>query len=174
MNSDNALGCMWTGVLAVCLIIFASFSFGAPVLSGAGLSWDNSAWINQETQRTERERIQAARDIRIEQERGEAVQAFVTEAGRALVIVAVVVGAAKTLPPIVASLATAIASAFAAWAARPHRPAAPPATVVMLAAPTLQAEPQARLEWSEDDGVWVIVNDRTMTVRLLTDGQHRS
>jgi hypothetical protein len=44
----------------------------------------------------------------------------------------------------------------------------------MLAAPTLQAEPLARLEWSDDDGAWVIVNDRTMTVRLLEDRQRRT
>lgn len=189
MVSDNALGCMWAGVLIVAAILLASFAFGAPVLSNDGLSWDNSGWINRETQRTERERIQANRDIRIEQERGETVQAFVAVAGQTLVIVAVAMGAAKALPPIVASIAGAIASAFAAWAARPHRPAAVQRIEVrmsfeqarLLAQPHLRALPGSRLEWidgEEIDGAWVqgwsVVDDAREIVRplQLTDSRH--
>lgn len=190
-SSDNALGCMWAVVIGVAAILFASFAFGAPVLTGDGLSWDNSGWINRETQRTERERIQANRDIRIEQERGKTVQAFVAVAGQTLVIVAVAVGVAKALPPIVASIATAIASAFAAWAARPHRPAAVQRIEVhmsfeqarLLAQPHLRALPGSRLEWidgEEIDGAWVqgwsVVDDARAIVRplQLTDSQHRA
>lgn len=167
MNSDNALGCMWVAVIGACVLIFASFAFGAPVITGGGLAWDNSAWMNREAQRTERERIQANRDIAIERERGETVQAFVEVAGQALIIVAIVAGLSRALPPMVASLA----GAFAAWAARPHRPVAPPQQIIVMAAPYLEAMREARLEYDPRAGAWVVYSDATETVHYLTDSQ---
>lgn len=157
--TDNALGCMWAGVLAALLIVFASMALGAPIISGDGLAWDTSAAINREAQRTQRN-LQDNLTRRRESDNWHAT-------AQQWAVVAAAVGG-------LAALGWTVQRSVAAWAARPHRPVAPPATVVMLAAPTLQAEPQARLEWSDEDGAWVIVNDRTMTVRLLTDGQHRS
>lgn len=157
-SSDNALGCMWVAVLGACVLIFASLTFGEPVLSGAGLSWDNSATFAREAARTERNYQDNLTRRRESDNWHDSLQELATVAG--------VVG-------VVLALGWTVQRSVAAWAARPHRPVAPPATVVMLAAPTLQAEPLARLEWSDEDGAWVIVNDRTMTVRLLEDRQHR-
>lgn len=184
-NDDRALSWFWGWLLAIAFVLAVAVGCGAPVINSNGLSWDNSAWINAQQQKTERERIQANRDIRIEQERGETVQAFVEVAGQALIIVAIVFGMAKALPPIVASLA----AAFAAWAARPHRQAAPASITVNItyqqaldaARPHLLALPDAKLEWidgAEIDGAWVegwaVVDDEAAIVRplQLTDSQH--
>jgi hypothetical protein len=186
MNSDNGgLGRAFTVLLLVLAIMIGVAACGAPVIDRNGLSWDNSLWANREAQRTERERIQANRDIRIEAQRSETMQAFLETAGKALIVAAIVFGMAKALPPIVASLATA----FAAWAARPHRTAGVQQIEVRisyeqaqrLAQPHLAALPDARLEWidgAEIDGVWVagwaVVDDVEEIVRplQLTDSQH--
>jgi hypothetical protein len=158
MSGNNGLGCLWAGVLVVAAILFAALAFGAPNVGEFGLSWDNSAALAREAQRTERTRIEAARDIRLEEERG--------ETARQVVGVLAIVGG-------IAVAGWTVQRSVTAWAARPHRPVAPPPVVVMLAAPTLAAEPQARLEWSEDDSAWVIVNERTETVKLLEDRTQR-
>lgn len=156
-------------VLAIVLVLAVAVGCGAPVINGSGLSWDNSGWINAQNQKTQRERIQANRDVRVAEEWNGTMQIVGTTA---LQIGAVCVGlwaAAKTLPAIFGSLATM----FAAWAARPHRPVAqPPPVIVMMAAPELAAAPEARLELSKDEG-WVIVNPRTQTVKLLEDHTRR-
>ena len=187
MNSHND-GAIWRAfllALSVLAIMIGVAACGAPIINSNGLSWDNSAWINREAQRTERERIQANRDIRIEAQRSETMQQFTTVAGQALIVAAIVFGMAKTLPPIVASLTTA----FAAWAARPHRSAGVQQIEVRisyeqaqrLAQPHLAALPAARLEWidgEEIDGAWVcgwaVVDDVEEIVRplQLTDSQH--
>ena len=187
MDSEND-GAIWRAfllALSVLAITAGVAACGAPVINSSGLSWDNSAWINAQNEKTERERIQANRDIRIEEQRSETTQAFLEVAGKALIVVAIVFGMAKTLPPIVASIATA----FAAWAARPHRSAGVQQIEVRisyeqaqrLAQPHLAALPAARLEWidgEEIDGAWVygwaVVDDVEEIVRplQLTDSRH--
>lgn len=187
MDSDND-SAIWRAfllALSVLAITVGVAACGAPVINPSGLSWDNSLWANREAQRTERERIQANRDIRIEAQRSETMQAFLEVAGKALIVGAIVFGLAKALPPMVASLA----AAFAAWAARPHRSAGVQQIEVRisyeqaqrLAQPHLAALPAARLEWidgEEIDGAWVygwaVVDDVEEIVRplQLTDSQH--
>lgn len=187
MNSDNDSAIWRTFWLAVLVLAVTAgvAACGAPVIDRNGLSWDNSLWANREAQRTERERIQANRDIRIEEQRSETLQAFLEAAGKALIVAAIVFGLAKALPPMVASLA----AAFAAWAARPHRPVGVQQIEVrisyeqaqQLARPHLAALPDARLEWiagEEIDGAWVcgwaVVDDVEEIVRplQLTDSRH--
>lgn len=165
MDESRGGGFPWLVVLAVVFVLAVAIGCGAPVVNGGGLSWDNSGWINAQNQKTARERIQANRDIRVAEEWNGTMREVGTVVAQVGAVCVGLWAAAKTIPAIFASLATA----FAAWAARPHRPAAPPPTIVMLAAPTLAAAPEARLEWSEDDGAWVIVNDRTQTVKLLLE-----
>jgi hypothetical protein len=94
-----------------------------------------------------------------------------------LQVAAICVGlyaASKTIPAIFAS----IAAMFAAWAARPHRPQAPPQQIIVMAAPMLSAEPSATVEWVEeaDYSGWALVNPRTQTLcpLQLTDSQRRN
>lgn len=169
MDSEND-GAIWRAfllALSVLAITVGVAACGAPVINSSGLSWDNSLWANREAQRTERERIQANRDIRIEAQRSETMQAFLEVAGKALIVGAIVFGLAKALPPMVASLA----AAFAAWAARPHRPVAPPPQIIVMAAPYLEAMRGGRLEYDPADG-WMVVSDATQTVKLLEDKRH--
>lgn len=187
MDSENDSAIWRTFWLAVLVLAITAgvAACGAPVIDRNGLSWDNSLWANREAQRTERERIQANRDIRIEAQRSETMQAFVEAAGKALIVTAIVFGMAKALPPIASSLATA----FAAWAARPHRTAGVQQIEVRisyeqaqrLAQPHLAALPGSQMEWIDGawiDGAWVegwaVVDDEREIVRplQLTDSQY--
>lgn len=183
MNSDNALGCMWAAVLSVFMILFASFAFGAPVLTANGLSWDNSTWTTAQIEKTKREQIQATRDIRVAEEWNATMQVVGTTA---LKIAAVCFGAwaaSKALPAIVAS----IVGAFAAWAARPHRPQQRIEVhlsyddAMRLARPHLAAIPDATVEWiDEADGKpinsWAVVSPSHRLIKRLqlTDSQHKN
>ena len=164
MSGNNGLGCMWIGVLVIAAILFAALAFGAPNVGEFGLSWDNSAALAREAQRTERTRIEANRDIRLEEERGETT--------RQVVGVLAVLGG-------IAVAGWTIQRVAVAWAARPHRPAVqPPAQIVIMAAPMLEAEPTAFLDWIDQDGYtgWGVKNPRTMDIvplRLPGNGQRR-
>jgi hypothetical protein len=181
-NSDGGVGpFLWISVVGVLLVgALLSGACGAPIIDSGGLSWDNSGWINAQNQKTERERINANRDIRVAEEWNGTMQVVGTTT---LQVAAICVGlwaASKTIPAIFASIATM----FAAWAARPHRPAAPANITVNItyqqalaaARPILLAQPDARLEWVEEDDVtgWAIINERFGTLRPLelTDSQH--
>jgi hypothetical protein len=175
VNGDGGLGgCLWAIVLGAMLVGFVVVGFGGvPNVSSIGLTWDNSGWINAQNQKTERERINANRDIRVAEEWNATMQIVGTTT---LQVAAICVGlwaASKTIPAIFAS----IAAMFAAWAARPHRPQAPPQQIIVMAAPMLSAEPSATVEWVEEADYrgWALVNPRTQTLQplQLTDSQRR-
>lgn len=177
MNENNNGGCLWLPVLAVAIVLAIAAGCGAPVLNSKGLSWDTSAWTNAQNQRTERERIQANRDIRIAEERGKTTEFVVGMLARALVIVAAVFAAAKSIPPVFGSLATA----FAAWAARPHRSQRIEVHITyeqarQIAQPHLLALPGSHLEWLDEEDIcgWAVVDDRLQIVKplQLTDNQY--
>ncbi len=172
MDAENnrALSWMWGWVLAIVFVLAVAVGCGAPVINGSGLSWDNSGWVNAQNQRTERERIQANRDVRVAEEWNGTMQIVGTTLAQVGAVCVGLWAASKTIPAVFGSLATM----FTAWAARPHRPVAPPPVIVMMAAPELAAAPEARLEWSRDDQAWVIINDRTETVKLLEDRTRRA
>ena len=149
---NNNSGCTWVGALVAGIVLFAALAFGAPDVSSIGLSWDNSATIAREAQRTERARIEARRDTELGAQRTEAVQ------GLAVVLA------------IVGSLAVAgwsVQRSVTAWAARPHRPAPPP-QVVMLAAPYLAQMEDARMDYDAKAGAWVVYSPKSETVKYLT------
>lgn len=166
-ENDSAIWRAFVLLLAVLAIVVGVAACGAPVINSSGLSWDNSLWANREAQRTERERLRLAAETRRAIEREETARIMSDNMMTTFQWLAVVGGIVGGL----AVVGWATQRSVAAWAARPHRPVVqPPAQIVVMAAPELAAAPEARLEWSDDDGAWVIVNDRTMTVRLLTDG----
>lgn len=157
--SDNN-GCFPGVILLVLAILIGSVLVGGPVLSSTGLSWDNSAAINREAQRTERTRIEAARDVRIAEERGETTRQFA-------VMLAIVGG--------VVAVAWATTRSIQAVAARPHRPVVVPPQIIMVAQPILDAELSARLEWVDERDFqgWAIINPRTQERLLIEDKQAR-
>ena len=120
------------------------------------------------------ERIQANRDVRVAEEWNATMQIV---GQTALQIGAICVGlwaASKVIPAVFASIATM----FAAWAARPHRPVAqPPAQIIVMAAPYLESDRTARVEQIEADGYrgWAVLYPRTerFVPLQLIDGQHR-
>lgn len=155
MNDNN--GCLPAAlVLALCVIIGGVLIGGAPNVAALGLSWDSSAAI-------------ARSDARVEMNREDNITKREQSENNRIVAErwATVVGVVG----VVLALAWAAQRGIVAWAARPHRPAEVPAMIMMLAAPELAAEPRAWVEWSEEDGSWVIVNPRTETVKLLEDRQ---
>lgn len=161
--NDNGTGCLTTAGVAAVVILFAALAFGAPILSSAGLSWDNSAAIAREEQRTERTRINAQRDVRVAEEQG--------ETARQVAIAVAVVGA-------FGAAAWATTRSVEAWAARPHRPQAqaypqlqPPQHIIVMARPHLAAMRDARLVFDDQAGAWVVVSDVTETAHYLTDGR---
>lgn len=152
MSDNNSGGCLAVALVMAVGVVLAGFAIGGPNIAAIGLSWDSSAAIARTNARVEmnlQDNITRRRDS--DNWHATAQQ------------VAMVAGAVG----VVLAVGWAAQRSVTAWAARPHRSAAPPATIVMLAAPTLAAAPEARLEWSEEDGAWVIVNDRTQTIKLL-------
>lgn len=158
MSNNN--GCLPGVVLLVLAILIVGGCVGAPVLSSSGLSWDNSAAINREAQRTERARIEAARDVRIAEDWGETTR-------QVAVMLAIVGG--------VLVVAWATTRSIQAVAARPHRPVVVPPQIIMVAQPILDAERSARLEWvnERDFQGWAIINPRTRERLLIEDKQAR-
>lgn len=183
MDSDNDSAIWRTFFLSICAlaIVAGVAACGAPVINSSGLSWDNSIWTTAQTERTKREQIQADRDVKVAQEWNATMQTVGTTA---LQVGAVCVGlwtASKALPAIVAS----IAGAFAAWAARPHRPQQRIEVhlsyddAMRLARPHLAAIPDASVEWVDDvDGnpvnSWAVVSPSMRLIKplQLTDSQH--
>lgn len=164
MSDNNGCGMPLAMLLALAILIGAVF-IGGPVISGSGLSWDNSATIAHTNARLEAERLRQSQETARVREREQTAR--ITSDNMMTTIQWLAVAGALVGAVFVAGWATQ--RSVSAWAARPHRPAAPPATIVMLAAPTLAAAPEARLEWSEEDDAWAIVNDRTQTIKLLED-----
>ncbi len=154
MSDSNSLGCMWVVVLGVALILFASAAFGAPVVSSMGLAWDNSAAIARTNARVEMNRQDNITRLQESENWHETAQQAAVIGG--------VVG-------VVGLVVWAVQRSVTAWAARPHRPAAPPAVIVMLAAPELLAAPEAYLGYREDDDTWAVINPRTGIVKRLED-----
>lgn len=163
--SDNG-GCgVGLAMLAIMAVLIAVVAIGAPVITGDGLAWDSSATIARTNARLEAERVRAAAETRQAIEREETARIMSDNMMATIQWLAV----AGALVGVVFIAGWAVQRGVAAWAARPHRPVAPPPIIVMLAAPELAAEPRARLEWSDDDQCWVVVNPRTETVKLLED-----
>lgn len=156
MSDSNSLGWMWAVVLGVGLILFAALAFGAPLVSGDGLAWDNSAAIARTNARVEMNRQD---NITARQE---------SENWHATAQQAAVVGG---IVGVIGLLGWTVQRSIAAWAARPHRPVAPAPSqvIVMLAAPELAAAPEAYLGYNEDNDTWAVVNPRTGSVKLLED-----
>lgn len=162
--NDNGTGCLTTAGVAAVVILFAALAFGAPILSSAGLSWDNSAAIAREEQRTERTRINAQRDVRVAEEQG--------ETARQVAVALAVVGA-------FGAAAWATTRSVEAWAARPHRPQAqtypqlqpPPQHIIVMARPYMAAMRDARLLFDDEAGAWAVVSDVTETAHYLTDSR---
>ena len=155
MSDSNSLGCMWVVVLGVALILFASAAFGAPVVSSMGLAWDNSAAIARTNARVEMNR-QDNITRRQESENWH-------ETAQQAAVIGGVVG-------VVGLVVWAVQRSVTAWAARPHRPApAPPQVIVMLAAPELEAAPEAYLGYNDDNKTWAVVNPRTGIVKRLEE-----
>lgn len=183
MASDNALGCLWVVGLAALLLLFAALAFGAPNIGADGLWWDNSAAIARTDARVEMNYQDNLTRRRESDNWHETTQIVGTTALQVAVICVGLWAAAKALPPIFASLATA----FAAWAARPHRPAATNIHLRIsydqaqrLAQPHLLAMPGSRLEWIDGEYIdgafvkgWAVVDDEREIVRplLLEDRQ---
>lgn len=165
-DNDSAIWRMFWLAVLVLAITAGVAACGAPVLNSSGLSWDNSLWANREAQRTERERLRLAAETRQAMEREETARIMSDNMMTTLqwfVVGGVVVGA-------IGLAGWATQRSVAAWAARPHRPAAPPQQIIVMAHPHLMAQgPDARLEWVEEDDYrgWAIVNDRLLTVRPL-------
>lgn len=158
--SDNNSGCLPGVLLLVLAILIGSVLVGGPVLSSAGLSWDNSAALQREAQRTERNR----QDNITARHNSDNWHATAQQ-------VAVVVGAVGAL----VAVAWATVRGVQAWAARPHRPVVVPPQIIMVAQPILDAERSARLEWinERDFQGWAIINPRTQERLLIEDKQAR-
>ncbi len=155
MSDDNSLGCMWVGVLVVAAILFAALAFGAPNVDAFGLAWDNSAAIARTNAQIEMNR-QDNITARLESENWHAT-------AQQVAVVGGIVG-------VVALFGWTVQRIGVAWAARPHRPAPSPSQViVMLAAPELEAAPEAYLGYNEDNDTWAVVNPRTGSVKLLEE-----
>lgn len=176
MDSENDSAIWRTFWLAVLVLAITAgvAACGAPVLNSSGLSWDNSLWANREAQRTERERLRLAAETRQAMEREETARIMSDNMMTTLQWLAVTGGIVGGLA--VAGWATQ--RSVAAWAARPHRPAAPPpAQIIVMAAPYLESDRTARVEQIEADGYrgWAVLYPRTerFVPLQLTDGQHR-
>ncbi|MBP8292785.1 MAG: hypothetical protein KAX65_08425, partial [Caldilineaceae bacterium] len=70
MSDNNGCGAGFA-LLAIMVVFIAAMAIGGPVITSGGLSWDNSSALTRERERTERARIQANRDVQIEEERSE-------------------------------------------------------------------------------------------------------
>ena len=171
--NDNG-GCAMAALVLFAAVVIGTIAIGGPVLSEAGLSWDSSAVIARQNARLEAERLRLAAETARVREREETARVM---SDNMMVTIQWLAGAGV----IVGGLAVAgwaTQRSVAAWAARPHRPVAPPPQIIVMAHPHLMAQgPDARLEWVEEDDFqgWAIVNDRLLTVRplQLTDSRHR-
>ena len=184
--SDNG-GCgAAVAVLAIGVVLAAALFIGGPVISEGGLSWDNSATIARENARLEAERLRTQAETRQAMEREETARIMsdnMRDTMKWLVVGGVVVGA-------IGLAAWATQRSVAAWAERPHRPAAAQRIEVrisyeqarQLAQPHLLALPGSRLEYIPGEWIdrqyvvgWCVVDDVQEIVRplQLTDGQHR-
>jgi hypothetical protein len=180
MNDDNNGGCLPAVLLLVLGIIIAGMVAGVPNIGAIGLSWDSSAAIARTHARLEMERVRQAQETARVREREQTAR----EMSKNLIITIQWIAVSAGVVGAIAVAAWATQRSVAAWAARPHRPAAPQITINMtyqqaldLARPHLMALPGARLEWVDEEDVqgWAVVDDRLAILRplQLTDSQHR-
>lgn len=168
MDSEND-GAIWRAfllALSVLAIMIGVAACGAPIINSNGLSWDNSAVISRHDARLEMERVRQAAETARVREREATARAMSENMMVTLQWLAVVGGIVGGLA--VAGWATA--RSVEAWAARPHRPAAAPQQIIVMAQPYLAAMRDARLEYDAEAQAWVVYSDVTETVKYLTDG----
>ncbi len=171
--SDNN-GCIPGAALLGLVMLIATIVIGAPIVTGDGLSWDSSGVIARQNARLEAERVRQAAETARVREREATARIMSDNMMTTIQWLAVVGGVVGGLA--VAGWATQ--RSVAAWAARPHRPAAPPpAQIIVMAAPYLESDRTARVEQIEADGYrgWAVLYPRTerFVPLQLTDGQHR-
>ncbi|MBP8292650.1 MAG: hypothetical protein KAX65_07750 [Caldilineaceae bacterium] len=183
MSDNNGCGAGFA-LLAIMVVFVVAMAIGGPVITGGGLSWDNSAAIARTNARLEQERLRQAAETARVREREETARIMsdnMRDTMQWIVVGGVVVGA-------IGLAAWAIQRSVEAWAARPHRPAAAQRIEVrisydqarLLAQPHLLALPGSTMEWIDGafiDGAWVegwaVVDDVREIVRPLelTDSQ---
>ena len=143
--SDNG-GCgTAAAMLLLMAVLIGAIAFGAPIITGDGLSWDNSAAIARTNARLEAERLRLASETRQAIEREETARVISENMMTTLQWLAVVVGVVA----VVGALGWTAQRSVEAWAARPHRPQAPPQQIVMVARPFLMAQPDARVDLAD-------------------------
>lgn len=163
--SDNGGYGVGLAMLAIMAVLIAVVVIGAPVVTGDGLAWDNSTAIARTNARLEAERLRTQAETRQAIAREETARVMSDNMMATIQWLAV----AGALVGVVFIVGWSVQRGVAAWAARPHRPVAPSQIIVMLAAPELEAAPEAYLGYNDKDGTWAVVNPRTGAVKLLED-----